>query len=73
MAEEILMTARAGVWKRKREDLISSRTTLFKRYEKSPNDLRLAQEIRIIDDRIAQCTQQIECENHIDFSPKMRD
>ena len=57
------MTARAGVWKRKREDLESRRTPLFKRYEKSPQDLRLALEIRIIDDQIAECTYQIERES----------
>jgi hypothetical protein len=57
------MTALAGVWKKKREDLKNGRTPLFKRYEKSPNDLRLALEIRIIDDQIANCTQQMECEN----------
>jgi len=57
------MTARAGVWKRKREDLKKRRTPLFKRYEKSPNDLRLALEIKVIDDQIAECTQQMELEN----------
>jgi hypothetical protein len=57
------MTARAGIWKRKREDLQNRRTPLFKRYEQSPNDLRLALEIKNIDDQIAECTQQIECEN----------
>jgi hypothetical protein len=57
------MTACAGVWKRKREDLENRRTPLFKRYEKSPHDLRLALEIRIIDDQIVECTQQIELEN----------
>jgi hypothetical protein len=57
------VTARAGVWKRKREDLKNRRTALFKRYEKSPGELRLALEIKSIDDQIAECTQQIECEN----------
>jgi hypothetical protein len=57
------MTARACVWKRKREDLKNRRTPLFKRYEKNPNDLRLALEIKSIDDQIAECTQQIELEN----------
>jgi hypothetical protein len=57
------VTARAGVWKRKREALQNRRTPLFKRYEKSPGDLRLALEIKTIDDQIAECTQQIECEN----------
>jgi len=57
------MTARAGVWKRKREVLKNRRIPLFKRYENSPGDLRLALEIKLIDDQIAECTQQIECEN----------
>jgi hypothetical protein len=57
------VTARAGVWKRKREDLKNRRTALFKRYEKSPGELRLALEIKSIDDQIAECSQQIECEN----------
>jgi hypothetical protein len=63
VAEETLVTARAGVWKRKREDLKNRRTALFKRYEKSPGELRLALEIKSIDDEIAECTQQIECES----------
>jgi hypothetical protein len=57
------LTARAGVWKRKREDLKNRRTSLFRRYEKTPYDLRLAVEIKIIDDQIAECTKQIEREN----------
>jgi hypothetical protein len=57
------MTARAGVWKRKREEFKNRRTTLFKSYEKSPNDLLLALEIKRIDDQIAECTQHIEYEN----------
>lgn len=57
------MTARAGVWKRKRQDLKNRRTTLFKSFEKSPTDLRLALQIKTIDDQIAECTQQIEREN----------
>ena len=57
------MTARAGVWKRKREDLKKRRTPLFKRYEKSPNDLHLALEIKMMDDQIAECTHQMALEN----------
>jgi hypothetical protein len=57
------MTACAGVWKRRREDLRKRRTPLFKSYEKSPGDLRLALEIKIIDDQIAECTQQMERNN----------
>jgi len=54
------MTALAGVWKRKREDLRNRRIPLFKRYAKNPNDLRLALEIKSIDDQIAECTQQMQ-------------
>jgi hypothetical protein len=57
------MTARAGVWKRKRECLQDRRTVLFKTYERRPNDLLLALEIKSIDDHIAECTEQIEREN----------
>jgi len=57
------MTALAGVWKRKREDLRNRRIPLFKRYEKNPNDLRLALEIKWIDDQIAECTQQLQRAN----------
>jgi hypothetical protein len=57
------MTALAAVWKRKREELRNRRTPLFRRYEKSPDDLRLALRIKMIDDQIAECTQQMEREN----------
>jgi hypothetical protein len=57
------MTARAGVWKRKREEFKIRRNVLFKSYEKSPNDHRLALEIKRIDDQIAECTRQMEREN----------
>jgi hypothetical protein len=57
------MTALAAVWKRKREDLKKRRTPLFKRYVKSPNDLRLALAIKMIDDQIAECSEQMEREN----------
>jgi hypothetical protein len=62
------MTARAGVWKRKREDLQNRRIPLFKRYERNPSDFRLALEIKTIDDQIAECAQQMEREN-LEFEP----
>jgi hypothetical protein len=58
-----VVTALAGIWKRKREDLKDRRIPLFRRYEKSPNDLRLALEIKLLDDQIAECTQEIDREN----------
>jgi hypothetical protein len=63
LAEVSAMTALAGVWKRKREDLRNRRILLFKRYEKNPNDLRLALEIKSIDDQIAECSQQMQRAN----------
>lgn len=57
------MTARASVWKRKREGLQDIRAVLFKTYEKRPNDLLLALQIKSIDDHIAECTEQIQREN----------
>jgi hypothetical protein len=57
------MAALAGVWKRKREDLRNRRIALFKRYAKNPNDLRLALEIKSIDDQIAECSQQMQRAN----------
>ncbi len=57
------MTALAGVWKRKREQLKNKRMPLFRRLERSPGDLRLALEIKMIDDQIAECTEQMAREN----------
>jgi superfamily I DNA and RNA helicase len=57
------MTARAGVWKRKREGLQDRRNILFKKYQRSPSELRLALQIKAIDDQIAECTRQLEQEN----------
>jgi hypothetical protein len=57
------VTACAGVWKRKREELKKRRAPRFKRYEKNPSDLGLALEIRMIDDQIAECTEQMAREN----------
>ena len=63
LAEVSSMTALAGVWKRKREDLWNRRVPLFKRYQRNPHDLRLALEIKSIDDQIAECTQQMQRAN----------
>jgi hypothetical protein len=57
------MPARVGVWKKKREDLEHRRILLLQRFEQSPSDPHLALEIKIIDDQIAACTQQMERTN----------
>jgi len=53
-------SATLDLQKEKREGLRARRKPLFERYEKNPNDRRLALEIKEIDDQIAECNQQIE-------------
>jgi len=52
--------ASSDLQKEKREGLRARRKPLFERYETHPNDPRLAQEIKEIDDQIAECDQQID-------------
>jgi hypothetical protein len=47
------------IQKRKHE-LKARRRPLFDWYEKNPNDTSLVLEIKIVDDQIAECNQQIE-------------
>jgi hypothetical protein len=47
------------IQKRKLE-LKARRRPLFDWYEKNPNDTSLVLEIKIVDDQIAECDQQIE-------------
>ena len=44
--------------KRKREELKAKRDLLFERYLKHPMETRLALEIKIIDDQLAEGTKQ---------------
>jgi len=44
--------------KRKREELKAKRNPLFARFLKDPLDTRLALEIKIIDDQVAECVKQ---------------
>jgi hypothetical protein len=46
-------------WKSKREELKAKREPLFKRYLKNAGDTRLALEIKLIDDQIAECTEHM--------------
>lgn len=45
---------------RKREELKAKRNLLFQRFLENPRDTRLALKIKIIDDQVAQCTEQME-------------
>jgi len=47
---------------RKREGLKAQRNLLFKRFLRNPLDTRLALNIKIIDDQVAECTEQMERE-----------
>ena len=55
------MLATQEIQKRKLE-LKVRRKPLFDWYEKNPSDTSLVLEIKIVDDQIAQCNQQIERE-----------
>jgi hypothetical protein len=54
-----VVIATLDLQKEKREGLRARRKPLFERYEAYPNDGRLAQEIKEIDDQIAECDRQI--------------
>lgn len=45
------------------EELRSHRKLLWERFENSPDDTRLALELKLIDDQIAKCNQQIKADN----------
>lgn len=53
------MLATSVDWKSKREELKAKRNPLFKQYLKNPQDTRLALEIKLIDDQIAECTERM--------------
>jgi hypothetical protein len=53
------MLATQEIQKRKLE-LKARRKPLFDWYEKNPNDTSLVLEIKVVDDQIAECDQQIE-------------
>jgi hypothetical protein len=46
--------------RRKRDELKAKRNLLFQRFLENPRDTRLALKIKIIDDQVAQCTEQME-------------
>lgn len=46
------------------EELKSERNLLFKRFLQNPQDTHLALEIKIIDDKVAACAEQMEQERN---------
>jgi hypothetical protein len=53
------MISTQTIQERKRE-LKARRKSLFDRYEKNPHEISLVLEIKIVDDEIAECNQEIE-------------
>jgi hypothetical protein len=54
------MLATSVDWKSKREELRAKRKPLFRQYVKKPTDIRMALELKHIDDQIAECTERME-------------
>jgi hypothetical protein len=46
-------------WKNRREGLNAKRHGLFEQFELTPNNIGLGQEIKTIDDQIAECTEHM--------------
>lgn len=46
--------------RKKRQELKAKRNLLFQQFLKNPEDIRLALKIKMIDDQIAECTEQME-------------
>jgi hypothetical protein len=53
---------------RKREELKAERNLLFKRFLRNPLDTGLALKIKIIDDQVAACADQMELERKAELS-----
>jgi hypothetical protein len=49
-------------WKNKRTGLTAKRHWLFQEFEVAPNNVRLGQEIKGLDDQIAECTKHMRIE-----------
>lgn len=52
----------------KREELKAQRNLLFKRFLRNPRDTRLALKIKLIDDQVAACAEQMEQERKAGLS-----
>lgn len=52
----------------KREELKAQRNLLFKEFLRNPQDTRLALKIKLIDDQVAACAEQMEQERKAGLS-----
>ena len=50
-----------AIWKR--EELKAERNGLFQRFLRNPQDTQLALKIKLIDDQVAECTEQMKQES----------
>ena len=61
--EPIMPAAPTGLeWKDKRAGLTAKRNGLSEQYEVAPDNIRLGQEIKGLDDQIAECTEHMRLE-----------
>jgi hypothetical protein len=56
------MLATTVDWKKKREELKAKRDPLFARYLRHPHNISLASEIKLLDDQMAECNEQLQRE-----------
>jgi hypothetical protein len=47
------------VWRDKRKGLTAKRDWLFKQFETNPKNVRMGQEIKVLDDEIAECVANL--------------
>jgi hypothetical protein len=47
-------------WSEKRKGLMAKREYLFKQYQANPTNIRAGQEIKEIDDQVAECEEHIQ-------------
>jgi hypothetical protein len=49
-------------WQKVRQELRVRRTQLFDRFVKNPGDVRLAIEIKMLDDQVSECAERLQLE-----------
>jgi hypothetical protein len=54
------MTRAIVNWSEKRKGLVVKRNWLFKQFEANPTNIRAGQEIKEIDDQIAECEEHVQ-------------
>lgn len=60
---ELVRALKTANGKKKREVLTAKRDALFAQFLRNPEDIRLALEIKSIDDQVAECAEQMRQES----------